>query len=230
MAWRREIRAPHLSPPRTRRRASLKAAKAGGQVLVGFHAEKSHRIIDMRECHILRPVLFALVAPLRTLLAQLLEAKRGAEVQLTLIDQGADVLLKGVDPQGLEAIEALTAFASRNALARLSIDQGLGPEAMYEPRPVTVTLSGTAGAVPGGGLPPGNRRRRAGAGCGGDRSFRGGGDKRRPVCGPRHLCACAAGASLRGRSVPRRGAGPQKRSPDRDGRTSRPLSPSARRF
>ena len=147
-----EIRPPHLSPPRTRRRASLKAAKAGGQALVGFHAEKSHRIIDMRECHILRPELFALVAPLRALLGRLLAPKRGAEVQLTLIDQGADVLIKGVDPEGLEAIEALTAFAAGNALARLSIDRGLGPEAMYEPRPATITLSGKAVPFPVAGF------------------------------------------------------------------------------
>ena len=147
-----EIRPPHLSPPRTRRRASLKAAKVGGQVLVGFHAEKSHRIIDMRECHVLAPELFALVAPLRAPLGRLLAPKRGAEVQLTLIDQGADVMIKGVDPEGLEAIEALTAFATGNALARLSIDRGLGPEAMYEPRPATITLSGKAVPFPVAGF------------------------------------------------------------------------------
>jgi len=147
-----QIRAPHLSPPRTRRRASLKAARAGGQVLLGFHAEKSHRIVDMRECHVLRPELFALVAPLRALLGRLLAPRRAAEVQLTLIDQGADVLIKGVDPEGLEAIEALTAFASDNALARLSIDCGLGPEAMYEPRPATITLSGRAVPFPVAGF------------------------------------------------------------------------------
>jgi 23S rRNA (uracil1939-C5)-methyltransferase len=147
-----EIRAPHLSPPRTRRRASLKAAKAGGQVLIGFHAEKSHRIVDMRECHVLRPELFALVAPLRKVLAGVLAPKRGAEVQLTLVDQGADVLIKGVDPEGLKAIEALTGFAAANALARLSIDRGLGPEAMYEPRPATITLSGSAVPFPVGGF------------------------------------------------------------------------------
>jgi 23S rRNA (uracil1939-C5)-methyltransferase len=147
-----DIRAPHLSPPRTRRRASLKAAKAGGQVLIGFHAEKSHRIVDMRECHVLRPELFALVAPLRKLLGGLLAPKRGAEVQLTLIEHGADVLIKGVDPEGLEAIEALTGFAAANALARLSIDRGLGPEAMYEPRPATITLSGSAVPFPVGGF------------------------------------------------------------------------------
>src|SRR3954468_13665049 len=91
-----EIREPHLSPPCSRRRATLRALKVGNGAVLGFNAEKSHQIVDMRECHILRPELFDLVAPLRQLLAGLLTPKRTAEVQLTLIDGAPDVLLKGV--------------------------------------------------------------------------------------------------------------------------------------
>jgi 23S rRNA (uracil1939-C5)-methyltransferase len=118
--------------------------------VLGFNAAKSHQIIDLRECHILRPELFALVAPLRRLLASLLQPRRGAEVQLTLVDQGPDVLLKGVPAQGLEAIEALTSFAATQGLARLSIDQGLGPESLFEPQPATITLGGIAVGFPTG--------------------------------------------------------------------------------
>jgi 23S rRNA (uracil1939-C5)-methyltransferase len=106
----------------------------------------------MRECHILRPELFALVQPLRQLLSGLLQPRRGAEIQLTLIDQGADVLLKGVAAEGLTAIEQLTAFAGAQALGRLSIDQGLAPETLYEPEPATVTLSGVSVSFPAGGF------------------------------------------------------------------------------
>ena len=60
-----EIRPAHISPPNSRRRASLRAERRGNSVQLGFNAERSHRIVDMRECHILRPELFALVAPLR---------------------------------------------------------------------------------------------------------------------------------------------------------------------
>jgi 23S rRNA (uracil1939-C5)-methyltransferase len=145
-----EIRKPHLSPPNSRRRATLKALKVRKSVALGFSAEKSHTIVDMRECHILRPELFALVAPLRQLMGPMLQPRRTAEVQLTLVDQGPDVLLKGIDPEGLDAIEALTSFAQAHGLARLSIDRGLGPETFLEPRPATVTLSGVAVAFPTG--------------------------------------------------------------------------------
>ncbi len=147
-----EIREPHLSPPRTRRRATLRALKVGKSAVVGFNAAKSHHIVDMRECHILRPELFALIGALRQLLAGLLPSKRTAEVQLTLVDQGADVMLKGVPAEGLQAIERLTDFAIAQKLPRLTLDQGLGPEAFYEPQPVTVTLSGTPVAFPCGGF------------------------------------------------------------------------------
>ena len=147
-----EIREPHLSPPCSRRRATLRGLRTGQGAVVGFNAAKSHRVVDMGECHILTPELFALVAPLRALLGTLLPARRRADVQLALVDQGVDVVLKGIDAEGLAAIEALTTFATAHALARLGVDQGLGPETLYEPQPATVTLSGIPVAFPVGGF------------------------------------------------------------------------------
>ena len=140
-----DIRPPLLSPPRTRRRASLHYDRGR----LGFSMAGSHQLIDLAECHILAPLLFAVVAPLRKLLARL-APKRRVEARLTLADQGVDALLIGVAAEGLAAAEALTAFAQKNGLARLSLDSGLGPETRWEPRPVTVTLGDVP--VP---LPPG---------------------------------------------------------------------------
>ncbi|HXH52660.1 MAG TPA: class I SAM-dependent RNA methyltransferase [Sphingomicrobium sp.] len=145
-----DAREPHLSPPCSRRRATLRATRTGQSAVLGFNAEKSHRIVDMRECHILRPELFALIEPLRGLLAILLGRKGSAEVQLTLVDQGPDVAIKGVRAEGLEAIEHLTHFCGRHGLARLSLDQGVGPETFYEPAPATITLSGVPVTFPVG--------------------------------------------------------------------------------
>ena len=176
-----EIRAAHLSPPRTRRRAALRALRAGGQVLIGFNAAKSHDVVDMRECHVLEPRLFALVAPLRKLLGTMMAKRAAADIQLALTDQGVDVALKGVAVEGLDAVEALTAFCERHQLARLTIDEGYGPEPRYEPRPVTISLSGIAGRLSVGRVPPGDRRWRSRAGRGGARGRRRGGAADRPV-------------------------------------------------
>ncbi len=147
-----EVREPHLSPPNSRRRATLRAVRAGKGVALGFNAERSHRIVDMRECHILRPELFALVPPLRELLAALLPPRGSAEVRLTLCDQGVDVGLSGFAAAGLTGTERLTSFAERHRLARLSLDEGYGAEVRYEPVPATVTLSGTPVSLPVGGF------------------------------------------------------------------------------
>ena len=147
-----DIRETHLSPPNSRRRASLRGLKVGQGAVIGFNAAKSHRIVDMQENHILRPELLALVAPLRQLLGRFLPPRRTAEIQLTLLDQGPELLLKGLEPEGYEAMEALTAFCEQHRVARLSIDQGLGAEALYEPVPATITLSGTPVGFPVGGF------------------------------------------------------------------------------
>ena len=145
-----QIRSAMLSPPRSRRRASLHALRSGGGVAIGFYEGQSKRVVDLRECHVLAPELFALVAPLRGLLASMLKPKRMASVQLTLADQGVDVGLAGVEAEGLAAAEVLTAFGEKHRLARLSLDEGYGAEVRYEPVPTTVTLSGVAVALPVG--------------------------------------------------------------------------------
>ena len=144
------IRPALLSPPRTRRRASLHALRLGGGVSIGFHEGQSKRIVDLRECHVLAPELFALVEPLRKLVGPMMRPKRAAMIQLTLADQGVDVALAGVEAEGLAAAEGLTRFGECFKLARLSLDEGYGAEVRYEPVPATVTLSGIPVALPVG--------------------------------------------------------------------------------
>lgn len=141
-----EILPAHISPPNSRRRASLRAERGG---TLGFNAEASHRIVDMRECHILRPELFALVAPLRALLRRL-QPTATAGVRLTLADQGIDLLLDRIEADGLAAAEALGDFAREHRLARLALDDGYGAQTRWEPDPVTIALGGVPVPLPHG--------------------------------------------------------------------------------
>lgn len=145
-----ELLPTQLSPPRSRRRATLHAMRAGKGAVIGFREARGHRIVDMRECHILTPELFALVEPLRAIMARY-GTKAPVDIALTLADQGVDCALNGFSADGLAATETLLDFARDNGLSRLSLDQGYGPETVWEPEPVTVTL----GAVPVT-LPPGS--------------------------------------------------------------------------
>ncbi|MBB3910624.1 23S rRNA (uracil1939-C5)-methyltransferase [Sphingomonas desiccabilis] len=141
-----EVRPALVSPPRTRRRATLHAERRGRQVLLGFTETGSHRIVDMTECHVLLPELFALVAPLRMLLAAMLGERR-ADVHLAQTDRGVDVLITGALGDKLAELEALTGFAERHGLARLSVDDGYGPETRWEPEPATISFAGVPVAL-----------------------------------------------------------------------------------
>ncbi len=140
----------HVSPAFTRRRASLHAQAIGTRVVLGFREAASHRLVDVKQCAVLAPPLFALIAPLRALLAARKDRKLAVDIDMTLADQGVALGLSGLTVEGLAATEAIGEFARAHRLARLTIDSGYGPDTVWEPEPVTITLGATP--VP---LPPG---------------------------------------------------------------------------
>jgi len=144
-----DVTVPHVSPPRARRRAALRALKLGKRVQFGFSGQGSHRIVDLAQCEIMEPRLFALVAPLRALFARMLPDRQPGSADLALVDQGVDVVLSGLRVEGLADTEALLDFAQDNALARLMLDGEDGPMTLWEPDPVTVRF----GEIPVG-FPP----------------------------------------------------------------------------
>lgn len=164
------IAPPHLSPPGSRRRASLRAESSGGRIVIGYREAKSHRLVELAECPALLPQLFAILAPLRKLLIQVgRQADPGkgrgrkpsgknamprlaVDIELALIEQGVDLGIKGLTVEGLAANEAMRDFAQEHGLARLTLDQGYGPEALWEPEPATVSLAGVSVPFPPGGF------------------------------------------------------------------------------
>ena len=146
-----ELLPTHLSPPQSRRRATLHVITGGKRPVLGFREARSRRIVDLAECPVLAPQLWALVEPVRRMLG-LWRHKGVADIALTLVDQGVDVAIKGLELDGLEQTEAVLDLAREHGLARLSLDQGYGMEALWEPEPATVTLSGQPVAFPANGF------------------------------------------------------------------------------
>jgi 23S rRNA (uracil1939-C5)-methyltransferase len=144
-----ELLPVHLSPPHTRRRAGLHGLRIAGGAVLGYREGGATRIVDLAECPVLDPALAALIAPLRQFVAAH-GPKAMVGIDLTLADQGVDASFSQFPLEGLGPTEAALDFAREQGLARLSFDSGYGPETMWEPEPVTVTLGG----VPVG-LPPG---------------------------------------------------------------------------
>lgn len=137
-----------LSPPESRRRATLTALRTGRQVALGFNAAQSNQIVDMRMCPLLLPELFALIAPIRDLLTTIAQQRRPVKVKLQMLDQGVEVILEGVKAEGLDAAMALQDFAGAHALARFAIDQGDGLETLWQPEPPTMRFGDVTVEVP----------------------------------------------------------------------------------
>jgi 23S rRNA (uracil1939-C5)-methyltransferase len=79
----------HLSPPGARRRVAMRATRTGGQVRIGFNAQGAHSLVDMGECPVMHPSLFALVGPLRTLLGPHLAERSAIGITMTMTEAGS---------------------------------------------------------------------------------------------------------------------------------------------
>ena len=142
-----ELLQSHLSPPHSRRRATLHGLRTAKGAVLGFREARSNRVVDLKQCHVLQADLAALIAPLRALIAQ--HGGRGScDIMLAKVDQGVDCSLRNFAMEGLEATEAVLDFARDHKLARVSVDMGYGAEAVWEPEPVTITVSGVPVAYP----------------------------------------------------------------------------------
>lgn len=125
-----QVMPAHLSPPGARRRAAMRATRTNGEVRLGFNAEGAHSLVDCHECPVLHPALFALVAPLRRLLAPHLRERSAIGITMTLTDAGVDLLLANLQANSLPVIQGLTDFARAHGLARLSVEGPMGVETL----------------------------------------------------------------------------------------------------
>jgi 23S rRNA (uracil1939-C5)-methyltransferase len=107
-------------PPNTRRRAVFKIAKRAGAVQVGFHAAQSHAIVDMRECLVLTPKLFALTAHLREIMGTVLSDGDNSEVHATDTDTGIDMAIRWPRKQKPETTLQFARWAQGKGIARVT--------------------------------------------------------------------------------------------------------------
>jgi 23S rRNA (uracil1939-C5)-methyltransferase len=141
--------------PGARRRMDLAVARVGGALRLGLHRAGAAEVIALEECPVLHPVLAALLAPLRGMLARLAGLRREASVVVNLLDSGPDLLLR-TDAALTAADRALLAdFARVHAMPRVSWgllgarDRGMA-ETVAGLRPASTMLSGVEVVPPPG--------------------------------------------------------------------------------
>jgi 23S rRNA (uracil1939-C5)-methyltransferase len=145
--------APLRTVPPQRRRARLGLARPrdpSAPAVVGFRERFRHALIDVAECAVLEPALFALIDPLRQAAAAILPPGDTAEAMLTRCDGGIDLLIEAKTSPGLAALESLALLAETHDLARIVWRHGREETPLILRRPARIVFSGVA--VP---LPPG---------------------------------------------------------------------------
>jgi 23S rRNA (uracil1939-C5)-methyltransferase len=105
-------------PPGTRRRATMKAKRTLAGVVIGFHAARSHDIVDIAECLVLTPRLTSLLPGLRAMFAELLRPDEDAELRLTETESGIDLGLKWRKRDDTATLAALARWADKLNIAR----------------------------------------------------------------------------------------------------------------
>ncbi len=105
--------------PGTRRRCVFKIARRAGEVLVGFHARASHSIVDMRECRVLTPGLFALAGQVRAVMDGILGDGEAAELHATETGTGFDLALRWQRKTAPTLIAKFAQWAGQANVARI---------------------------------------------------------------------------------------------------------------
>ncbi len=114
------IRHLHISPPSSRRRATLAGKRTKSGALVGFHARASGTVVAIPSCRLLHPVLMAALPVFAAITGA--GASRSATLALaaTLTDDGIDLVVEGGKPMTPDLFADLVRLAGDGNLARLT--------------------------------------------------------------------------------------------------------------
>lgn len=141
-----EVLAPIIVPPKTRRRAVFKIKSLPEGLHIGFHAARSHTIVDMRQCEVLTPGLFALVGALRMALEPVFGAGESAELHVTESDTGFDCAFRWSRKLTPALAGELARRLSGLGIARLT----LNGETVFETAAPRIALGGAQVILPPG--------------------------------------------------------------------------------
>jgi len=119
--------------PYSRRRATFKVAMEN-ELRLGFYENNSHNVVDIHECHILEPEIFAFSLGLKLSLAKLQEPGKIKEALITKADTGLDVLIyAGYSPAPVDITELKNLAASGAARISWKFGEKLIPVALIRP-------------------------------------------------------------------------------------------------
>lgn len=133
-------------PPASRRRVAFSAVRAGNQVLLGFNATHSNRIVPISLCPVALPAIARALPALRKLAAILVDRKRPLKLTVTGTLTGLDVVIADAAKLSEAMRRQAVSLALGEGFARLSV----GGETLVVTQPPTMDFGGIAVELPAG--------------------------------------------------------------------------------
>ncbi|MEP9397078.1 class I SAM-dependent RNA methyltransferase [Mesorhizobium sp. KR2-14] len=143
-----EVAATVPCAPHSRRRATFSVRRTEAGMLLGYNRAYSHHIIDIEECPIVEPQIEAALQMLRQLATLICHTQQAFHLTVTHTDSGLDVAAQDAGKLEDKARRAISAFAIREGLARVSVDG----EIIVEPKKPAVSFGDVSVAPPPGGF------------------------------------------------------------------------------
>ncbi|EHH68589.1 class I SAM-dependent RNA methyltransferase [Gluconobacter morbifer] len=109
----------YQTAPETRQRMDFALRRVPGGIIIGLHRRNGDPV-DMTECHVLHPVLFQLLSPLRAVLAALGALTGEGSLIVNLLDSGPDLTLSTPAPLTSADRTKLAAFGREHGTPRIS--------------------------------------------------------------------------------------------------------------
>lgn len=226
-----EVAATVACAPHSRRRATFSARRTEAGMLLGYNRAHSHHIIDIEECPIVEPEIEGALPMLRRLSGLMCHTQQAFHLTVTHTGAGLEVAAQDAGKLEDKARMAISDFAIREGLARVSVDG----EIVVEPKKPFVTFGDVSVAPPPGSFLQAVASAEATMAELVGEHLEEGEESCRPVCWRRRLCAAACSkigsACGRRRCGRTRSAGPRlslrHRAEACRRRKARPVSPAA---
>jgi 23S rRNA (uracil1939-C5)-methyltransferase len=139
------------TPPRSRRRLDFSLRRQRDTIVIGLHEVHADTVVDLHDCHVLHPALFALIGPLRAMFRGLTGLRHEGSLIINMLDAGPDVLLRLDADVSAADRSRLTAFARAHHVPRISVARSMRePETVCLLRQPTVSFAGVPVTPPPG--------------------------------------------------------------------------------
>ncbi|MFZ2100302.1 MAG: TRAM domain-containing protein, partial [Oricola sp.] len=140
------IRPAHFCEPQSRRRAVFSAIRTEKAVLLGFQQASSNHVVDLEECHVVTPEIFAARPAIKVLLASFLPAATTVHVTVNQTLSGLDLAVEGEIKPGDAQKRAAATIVQAKGFTRLTING----EAILAPKRPVVMFGDVSVSPPSG--------------------------------------------------------------------------------